>query len=85
MKAFQYTIQDEQGIHARPAGLLVKEASRFASEITLEFAEKTGDAKRIFAVMALGIKQGDTLTVRVSGPDEDAAAAALESFLRTSL
>lgn len=85
MKAFQYTIQDEQGIHARPAGLLVKEASGFASEITLEHEGKAGDAKRIFAVMALGIKHGDTLTVRVKGPDEETAATAMEAFLKANL
>lgn len=85
MKAFQYTIQDEQGIHARPAGLLVKEASGFQSEITIEHEGKTGDAKRIFAVMALGIKHGDTLTVRVKGSDEETAATAMEAFLKANL
>lgn len=85
MKAFQYTIQDEQGIHARPAGLLVKEASGFASDITLEHAGKTGDAKRIFSVMSLGIKGGDTVTVRIKGSDEEDASAAMEAFLRANL
>ena len=47
MKEFTYTITDEQGIHARPAGLLVKEAAGFASAITIEKDGKKVDAKRI--------------------------------------
>lgn len=85
MKEFQYTIKDEQGIHARPAGLLVKEASGFRSDITLEVNGKTGDAKRIFAVMALGAKCGNTLTVKAEGEDEAEAAAAMEAFLKANL
>ena len=49
MKEFNYTITDPQGIHARPAGVLVKEAAKYQSTITLEKDGKTGDAKRIFA------------------------------------
>ncbi|MEE1013868.1 MAG: HPr family phosphocarrier protein [Clostridia bacterium] len=85
MKEFQYTIKDEQGIHARPAGLLVKEASGFQSNITLEVNGKTGDAKRIFAVMALGAKCGNTLTVKAEGEDEAQAVAAMEAFLKAYL
>lgn len=85
MKEFQYTIKDEQGIHARPAGLLVKEASGFRSDITLEVNGKAGDAKRIFAVMALGAKCGNTLTVKAEGEDEAEAAAAMEAFLKANL
>ena len=70
MKEFSYVITDREGIHARPAGLLVKEANRFASSITLAKGDKTGDAKRIFAVMGLAAKKGETLTVTVEGSDE---------------
>ena len=85
MKEFQYTIQDAQGIHARPAGLLVKEASKFQSAITLEYNGKTGDAKRIFAVMALGVSQNGLLTVKADGTDEDDAIAALAQFFKANL
>lgn len=85
MKEFTYTITDEQGIHARPAGLLVKEASKFVSTITIENADKKGDAKRIFAVMALAVKKGNTITVKAEGSDEEEAAAALEIFFRENL
>ena len=85
MKEFNYTITDEQGIHARPAGLLVKEASKFDSSITIDCNGRTGDAKKIFSVMALGAKCGNTVNVKVDGTDENNAAAELESFFKTNL
>ena len=85
MKEFNYTITDPQGIHARPAGVLVKEAAKYQSIITLEKDGKTGDAKRIFAVMGLAAKCGNTLNVKVEGSDEDEAAKALEEFFKANL
>ena len=54
MKTFLYEITDEIGIHARPAGLLVKLAGGFQSTITVDKDGKTADAKRIMALMGLG-------------------------------
>lgn len=85
MKTFDYTITDAQGIHARPAGLLAKEAAKFKSEITIKGNGKTADAKRLFGIMGMGIKCGNTVTVTVEGPDEAEAASALEKFLRENL
>ncbi len=85
MKELKYTIKDEQGIHARPAGLLVKEAAKFQSAITIESGGKTGDAKKIFSVMSLGVKCGNEITVKADGADEAEAIAAMESFLSTNL
>ena len=56
MKKFNFTIKDENGIHARPAGLLVKEANKFSSQIEISSNGKTADAKKIFALMSLGVK-----------------------------
>ena len=85
MKTFQYTIQDEMGIHARPAGMLVKEAKAFSSKLTLEVRGKTVPAGNILGIMSLGAKQGDVITVTADGGDEDAAAAAMEKFLKENL
>ena len=85
MKEFKYTITDSQGIHARPAGLLVKEAAKFASDIKIEKAGKAADAKRIFGVMGLAAKQGEEVVIRVQGADEAEAAAAMETFFRENL
>ena len=82
MKTFDYTVKDELGIHARPAGLLVKD---FTSKITIKKGEKEVDATRVMAVMALGVKQGETVTVNVDGADEDAAVAALKTFFEKEL
>jgi phosphocarrier protein len=85
MKEFEYTIQDELGIHARPAGLLVKEAGKFQSDITIEASGKSGDAKRIFSVMALAVQQGDCVKVIIEGGDEDTAMAELKQFFQDNL
>lgn len=85
MKSFNYTIKDAQGIHARPAGVLVKEAGRFKSDITIEKDGKKADAKRIFAVMGLGVKSGETITVNIEGEDEDKAVSSLQEFLQNNL
>ena len=85
MKEFTYKICDELGIHARPAGLLVKKAGEFEAETTMYNGEKSADMKRIFALMSLGVKQGDTVRVTVSGSDEDKASAEIENFLKNNL
>ena len=76
MKTFEYTIKDELGIHARPAGLLVKEAKKFESECTITKDGKTKKLTQLMMLMSLGVKQGDTVTVTAEGADEEAAAAA---------
>ena len=85
MKTFQYAVTDALGIHARPAGMLVKEAKKFESRLSVAKGEKKGDLKKLFSVMGLGAKQGDVLAVEAEGPDEEAAAAAIEAFLKANL
>ncbi len=80
MKTFTYTITDEVGIHARPAGLLVKMAKALGSDSTMEFNGKSAQMSKLFAIMGLGVKCGDTVKVMVEGPSEDADAEALEKF-----
>lgn len=85
MKEFQYIIKDEAGIHARPAGMLAKEAKNFKSKITLVGNGREADALRLMAVMSLGLKQGAEMTVRVEGEDEEQAAEAMKAFLEANL
>ena len=85
MKIFEYTIKDELGIHARPAGLLVKEAKKFESECTITKDGKTKKLTQLMMLMSLGVKQGDTVTVSVDEADEDAAVAALKEFFENNL
>ena len=85
MKTFEYTIKDELGIHARPAGMLVKEVKNFQSKVMLEKDGKTVDASRLMAVMSMGVKQGQTVTITVEGEDEDAAYEAVKAFFESNL
>ena len=85
MKAFDYTITDEVGIHARPAGLIVKKAKEFESKFVLSKNGKTAELTRLMALMSLGVKCGETVTISVEGPDEDAAAEAMEAFFASTL
>ena len=85
MKSFNYTVKDELGIHARPAGMLVKEVKNFKSKVTLEKDGKVIDATRLMAVMSMVVKKDQTVTITVEGADEDAAYDALKSFFETNL
>lgn len=85
MKTFEYTIKDELGIHARPAGLLVKEAKKYESECTITKDSKTKKLTQLMMLMSLGVKQGETVTVTAEGADEDAAIAGLKEFFEANL
>lgn len=85
MKNFKYVIKDEIGLHARPAGLLVKEAGKFQSTITIKANGKSGDAKRIFGIMGLAVKQNDEVTIEADGADEADAIAALQKFFQENV
>ena len=85
MKTVTHVIADPLGLHARPAGLLVKLAGDFESAIVVTTSTGTADAKRIMALMRLGAKQGTLLTVTCSGPDEEAAAEAIRRFMTDHL
>lgn len=65
MKSFEYTIKDELGIHARPAGILAKEAKKYESKITLTKDGKSVDVTRLMALMGLAVKCGNTVEVQV--------------------
>lgn len=85
MKEIKYVIKDEMGIHARPAGLFVKEAAAFPCSVTIEKDGRTVDAKRILGVMGLGVKCGQEITLRCDGEREEEAITALSKFLEDNL
>ncbi len=85
MKEFNYTITDAQGIHARPAGLLVKLAAGYPCKITIAKDGREVDAKRIMGVMSLGAKMGHVVTIKADGESEDDAIEALETFMKENL
>ncbi len=85
MKEFSYVITDEQGIHARPAGMFVKEAAACECSVTISKDGKEVDAKRLLAVMGLGVKKGQEIILKADGADEEAAIEKLSTFLKENL
>ena len=85
MKNFSYVIKDEIGIHARPAGLLVKEAKKYASKVVIKANGKSAEATRLMAIMGMGVKCGQTVEVEVTGDDEDTAFEGMKAFFEENL
>lgn len=85
MREFSLTVTDPLGLHARPAGILVRESGKYSSNITVMRHGKSADAKHIFSVMSLMACCGDTVTVKIDGEDEDKAAEKIEGLLKTYL
>lgn len=100
MRSFVYQIRDEQGMHARPAGDLVRESKNFNCEIRLgklengenqdciQEMENKGrliDCRKIFGLMSMGLKKGDTVCFTFEGVDEDKAACAIAAFMEKNL
>ena len=85
MKEFSYTVTDPAGLHARPAGLLAKKAQTYKSAITLHKGEKVGVAKSLLSIMGLAVKNGEVITVKADGEDEDVAIAELEVFFKETI
>lgn len=84
MRTVNHTVKDPNGIHARPAGVIVNTAKKFASDIKLISGEKTGDCKRIFSIMGMSLKAGDNFAIEIIGADEDEAAKAMEFAITES-
>ncbi|MBQ7975544.1 MAG: HPr family phosphocarrier protein [Clostridia bacterium] len=85
MQEFNYTIKDEIGIHARPAGVLSKLAKSFESKITVSKDGRSVDVAKLIALMGMGIKCGDTVTVSAEGADEIEAIERLKKFMSENL
>ncbi|EKU94363.1 Phosphocarrier protein HPr [Alloiococcus otitis] len=82
MEKRDYHITAETGIHARPATLLVQTASKFSSDINLEYQGKSVNLKSIMGVMSLGAGQGSDVTISADGSDEKEAIEAIEETIK---
>jgi len=85
MQTFNYTIKDEIGLHARPAGELVKVVKNLQSKVTLKLGAKEADATRLIAIMGMGVKKGDTIEICADGADETSAVEELKKFFSSNL
>jgi len=83
MKTFTHTVTDEVGIHARPAGMLVNKVKSLGVTVTITKGERKADASKLFSIMALSVKHGDTITVTVDGSPE--AESEIEAFFKDNL
>ena len=85
MKEFSHTISDPNGIHARPAGLFVLKMQPFKSIVTVRCDGLRADGRKLFELMKLRAKYGQTLLITAEGEDEDAAIKAARDFLTATL
>lgn len=81
MQTINHCIQDANGVHARPAGVLAKTAAAFQARASLTFQDKCINAKRMLAIMTLGLQQGDAIRIDIEGEDEVQAAEAIRKVL----
>ncbi|MCD7916961.1 MAG: HPr family phosphocarrier protein [Clostridiales bacterium] len=86
MKQFTHIVQTPHGLHARPAGLLAKQAKTYADTvITLTKGDKTVRAGQLLRVLNLGIQCGDAITVTAEGAEEDTAWNDMQAFFLLNL
>lgn len=85
MVQFSYRIKDPEGIHPRPAGILISEAKKFQSDFTVSLGEKNCDMLKLLALVGLGARQGDVITISVNGDDEDVASDVIMKYIKDNL
>lgn len=73
-------VLNDEGLHARPAGLLVKLANSFSSEIELSIGENSANAKSIMSIMGLGLTKDTVVTISAIGPDAKSALAEITNL-----
>ncbi|MFP4286574.1 MAG: HPr family phosphocarrier protein [Candidatus Izemoplasmataceae bacterium] len=77
----EFVISNQQGVHARPATLLVAKANEFKSDINITYEDTTVDLKSIMGVLSLGINRGSLITIEAKGDDEASAMRALDRLI----
>ncbi len=81
MKQEVVTVLSDAGIHARPAGDIVKVAGTFSSTVTLKKGDKEAQAKRLISILGLGAKKGEEITITAEGDDEAEALEAIKKVI----
>ena len=77
-------IQNETGLHARPASLFVKEAAKYVSDIYIIKDGKEFNAKSIMGILSMGVVKGDTITIQADGEDEEEAVNKLAELVNNN-
>jgi phosphocarrier protein HPr len=85
MASHKIILKNESGLHARPAGLLAKAASAYASKIQIQYGDQSVNAKSVLSVMSLGLEKGSEIVIQADGADADLAITNLVKFIETDL
>ncbi len=85
MEKIKLVVSGHSGLHARPAGMLVAEASKYRAEITIEKDERAVNAKSIIGILSLGASNGDSVTLVAEGDDEKEAIQSLSDLITNQL
>lgn len=80
----EITLINKTGLHARPANLFVKEASKFSSEVRIVKDNKEYNAKSIIGILSMGAAKGDKISIEAEGADEEEAIKALISLVKNN-
>lgn len=82
MRKFEYTIKNDEGIHAIPASILTKTAKAYKSDVVLYRGQEMADMKDLFDVMGMGIKKNTPIRIEIVGEDEEQAMDAMVEILK---
>ena len=77
----EITINNEKGLHARPATFFIQKANTFKSSIWVAIADRKANAKSLLGVLSLGVSKGDTVTLIADGADEEEAVLGLTELV----
>lgn len=80
MVSFTYTVKSEMGLHARPAGIMVKRLQDEPADVTVRCGQRVANGKKLFQLMAMGVKCGETVAVEISGQNEETLCKELQQF-----
>ena len=80
----EITVNNEVGLHARPATFFIQKANEFKSTILVEKEERRVNAKSLLGILSLGITKGTTINLIADGPDEEEAVAALVELITSN-
>jgi len=82
MVSFEYIIKDPMGLHARPAGIMVRQIKNIPAGVRIACGSRSTDGKKLFGIMGMAVKCGETVTVTIDGEGEEAVKEQLETFFQ---
>lgn len=83
MTKVEIQLKNETGLHARPASMFVKEASKYNCDITIIKDGKEFNGKSIMGILSMGSQKGDTITLKADGEDEKKVLDSLKALVES--